>query len=270
MLPKQPSLFKLNLHYIHTRMKTVQDTLLGRRSIRRYERRKIEPEKLDFIYQAIRNTPTSYNGQQFSVIAINDQETKEKIYGFTQQKQIKTCSTFLVFCLDYHKLEIGGAMRGVQAPCSERTMNGYTVGVIDASMAMMSAVVAAESMGLGCCCIGYARTADPKLLSEILGLPKGVSIVCGLTLGYPAETPDLKPKLPLSLVVHQERYTADEEMCAPLREYEEEVIEYNHNRSGGQTNNDWSTHILDYHRHSMEQGIEGYLHDQLGCGEKQE
>lgn len=43
-------------------MKSVEDTLLGRRSIRRYERQPIEREKLDLIYAAIRNTPTSYNG----------------------------------------------------------------------------------------------------------------------------------------------------------------------------------------------------------------
>ena len=54
-------------------MKSVEDTLLGRRSIRRYERQPVEREKLDLIYAAIRNTPTSYNGQQFSVIAVTDQ-----------------------------------------------------------------------------------------------------------------------------------------------------------------------------------------------------
>ena len=54
-------------------MKSVKESLLERRSIRRYERQPIEPEKLDFIYEAIRNAPTSYNGQQFSVIAVTDQ-----------------------------------------------------------------------------------------------------------------------------------------------------------------------------------------------------
>ena len=71
-------------------MKSVEDTLLGRRSIRRYERQPIEREKLDLIYAAIRNTPTSYNGQQFSVIAVTDQTVKEELYEITGQKQIKT------------------------------------------------------------------------------------------------------------------------------------------------------------------------------------
>ena len=47
-------------------MKTVEQTLLERRSIRRYEREAISQESLNFIYEAIRNTSTSYNGQQFS------------------------------------------------------------------------------------------------------------------------------------------------------------------------------------------------------------
>ena len=61
-------------------MKSVKETLLERRSIRRYERQQIEPEKMEFIHQAIRNTPTSYNGQQFSVIEVSDQSVKEQLY----------------------------------------------------------------------------------------------------------------------------------------------------------------------------------------------
>ena len=48
-------------------MKTIEETLLNRTSVRRYEYDKIPSETLDFIYRAIANTPTSYNGQQFSV-----------------------------------------------------------------------------------------------------------------------------------------------------------------------------------------------------------
>ena len=71
-------------------MKDIKQTLLNRRSTRRYERESIPSEQMEFIYDAIRNTPTSYNGQQFSVIDVTDQAIKEKLYELTQQKQIKT------------------------------------------------------------------------------------------------------------------------------------------------------------------------------------
>jgi nitroreductase len=58
-------------------MRDIKQTLLNRTSVRRYEREPIPAETMDFIYEAIRNTPTSYNGQQFSVIDIDDQNLKE-------------------------------------------------------------------------------------------------------------------------------------------------------------------------------------------------
>ena len=62
-------------------MKSVSEVLLQRRSIRRYERESITEETMQFVYDAIRNTSTSYNGQQFSVIDIDNQETKEALYA---------------------------------------------------------------------------------------------------------------------------------------------------------------------------------------------
>ena len=42
-------------------MKSVKESLLQRVSIRRYEREAIPEETMEFIFEAIRNTPTSYN-----------------------------------------------------------------------------------------------------------------------------------------------------------------------------------------------------------------
>lgn len=245
-------------------MKSVKETLLERRSIRRYERQAIEQDKLDFIYEAIRNTPTSYNGQQFSVIVIDDQNLKEELWTITGQKQIKTCAVFMVFCVDYHKLKIANAAKGAEAPDFASTIDGYTVGVIDASQAMMSALIAAEAQGLATCCVGYIRTADPVKVSEILGLPKGVSIVCGLAIGYGREMPDLKPKLPVDTVIYKNHYSQDKDILPSIMDYDKAICEFNRSRSGDQTENDWITHIADYHRHSMEHGIKKYLEEQLG------
>ena len=243
-------------------MKDTKDILLGRKSVRRYERRAIEPEKLEFIYEAIRNTPTSYNGQQFSVVAVTDQTVKEQLYGIMGQKQVKTSAAFLVFCMDFHQLELAAKAEGVDFPDFQDSVNGCTVGVVDAALAMRSAEVAAEAVGLGCCCIGYARTADPKQTSEILGLPEKVAIVCGLAIGYPNEDPDLKPKRPVKIVVHGNKYGSDAEITKELVEYNKTVTKYNQERSGDKTTNDWTAHILDYHREEKEKKIEKYLSGQ--------
>ena len=142
-------------------------------------------------------------------------------------------------------------------------MDGTIIGIIDASLAMMSAVVAAESAGLGCNCVGYLRTVDPAKVAELLKLPKGVFVVCGLALGIPREHPDQKPKQGDSFVFHRNHYRQDtEELVKEMEEYDDIVRNYNRTRSGGTTDNDWCDHILDYYRHAMSYRILDYLRDQ--------
>lgn len=241
-------------------MKSVKETLLDRTSIRRYEREAIPEEKMQFIFDAIRNTPTSYNGQQFSVIDIDDQELKEKLYELTTQKQLKTCNRLLIFLSDYNKIALLAKRKGLEMPDITDTMDGVMIGVIDASLAMMSAVVAAESVGLGSNCIGYLRTADPAKVAELLKLPKGVFVVCGLAIGVPREHPDLKPKQPQSVVFHKNSYRDNTDILVDeLADYDNLVSEYNRTRSGSTSDNDWCGHILGYYEHALTYRILDYL-----------
>lgn len=244
-------------------METVKDALLNRTSVRRYEREAIPAETMDFIYEAIRNTPTSYNGQQFSVIDIDDQELKEKLYELTGQKQIKTCNRFLVFCSDYHKITLLAKEKGIEMPPFTDTMDGTIIGIVDASLAMMSAVVAAQAAGLGSNCIGYLRTVDPAKVAELLNLPEGVFVVCGLAIGVPREHPDLKPKEPKEAVFFKNHYPKDESsLLEVMKEYDKIVKHYNETRSGGTTDNDWCGHIIEYYHHAMDYKILDYLKNQ--------
>lgn len=241
-------------------MKDVKESLLGRTSVRRYEREVIPQDTMDFIYRAVENTPTSYNGQQFSVIDIDDQALKEELYALTNQKQLKTCNRLLIFCSDYNKISLLAKHKGVDMPPFTDTMDGVTIGIIDASLAMMSAVVAAQAAGLGSNCVGYLRTVDPAKVAELLKLPKGVFVVCGLALGIPREQPDLKPKQGQSLVFHKNHYRQDTDaMVDELQDYDDIVSAYNRTRAGGTSENDWCAHIIDYYRHAMEYKILDYL-----------
>ena len=241
-------------------MESVKTSLLERTSVRRYEREAIPEEKMEFIFDAIRNTPTSYNGQQFSVIDISDQSLKEKLYELTNQKQLKTCNRLLIFCSDYNKITLLANKKGIEVPPFTNTMDGGIIGVIDASLAMMSAVVASQSLGLGSNCVGYLRTVDPAKVAELLKLPKGVFVVCGLAIGVPREHPDLKPKQKNDTVFFKNHYTTDsEKLVDNLYLYDQEISHYNTTRSGSTTTNDWCGHILDYSRHAMDYRILDYL-----------
>lgn len=231
-------------------MKSVSETILERRSVRRYERQDVTPEAMNFIYEAIRNTPTSYNGQQFSVVDVTDQAIKEKIYDLTGQKQAKTCNHFMVFCADFHKIRLLAERKGIDMPDFDHTLDGVIVGTVDATLAMMNALTAAEAQGLGTCCIGYARTAAPEALSRLLELPNHTYIVCALAIGVPREQPDLKPKQSAAITIHSNRYS-DKGLTDLLEAYDSEIKVYNANRSGAKTDNDWAGHIVSYYREAM-------------------
>lgn len=231
-------------------MKDIKSILLERRSIRRYEREDIPSESMDFIYEAIRNTPTSYNGQQFSVIDVDDQEVKEKIYELTGQKQVKACRHFLLFCADYNKITKIAEAKGIDMPDFQLTADGVIVGVVDATLAMMNALTAAEACGLGTCPIGYARTAAPDAIARLMKLPQKVFVVCGLAIGVPREMPDIKPKQQKDLVIFKNKYRQDD-LVHDLLDYDREITEYNANRAGMKTDNDWADHIIGYYREAM-------------------
>lgn len=237
-------------------MKSVQESLIERRSIRRYEREQVTQEQMDLICEAIRNAPTSYNGQQFSVIDVTDPDTKLKLYDLIGQKQIKTCSHFLLFLADYNKISLSAEAMGLEMPPFADTADGLIVATVDASLAMANAITMAVSLGLGCCPIGYARTAAPEAVSQLLGLPRGTFVVCGLSIGVPRELPDLKPKQPREIVVFKDRYPEGKEpIVSALNEYNETIKHYNETREGTKTENDWTSHILGYYREAMNFGM---------------
>ncbi|MDE5607808.1 MAG: nitroreductase family protein [Muribaculaceae bacterium] len=239
--------------------KTVEQTLLDRRSIRRYEREAIPEADLDFIREAIRNTPTSYNGQQFSVIEIADQTLKEQLAELVRQKQFKTSNRVFVFLSDFNKISVAARAKGLEMPPFNDTADGLIVGTVDAALAMMSAIAAAESHGLGTCPIGYARTVDPAAISELLGLPQGVYLVCALAVGVPREVPQMKPKQPRELVIFREKYGVDN-MAERLLDYDRTIREYHLHRETNASDADWISEMLGYYREGMDYQMLDALH----------
>lgn len=234
--------------------KSVETTLLDRRSVRRYEREPVSDDDLRFIREAVRNTPTSYNGQQFSVIEVSDQAFKEQLAEVIGQKQVKTSNRVFFFCSDYNKIAVAARAKGIDNPGFENTVDGMIVGTVDASLAMMSAIVAANSRGLGCCPIGYARTVDPARISEMLGLPQGVYVVCALAVGVPREIPELKPKQPVDLVFFDNQYGTDN-MAEKLLAYDRTITDYHRTRSTNASDSDWIGQMLGYYREGMGYGM---------------
>ena len=117
----------------------------------------------------------------------------------------------------------------------------FIIATVDVALMAQNLVVAAESVGLGICYIGGLRN-NPQEVSELLELPRGVYPVFGLCLGYPDQDPEVKPRLPLPIILKQERYNEDGDAEA-IAEYDERIREYYATRTGGGHGISWSEQV---------------------------
>jgi nitroreductase len=186
-------------------MNETMKTLLEHRTIRRYSDRNIDENILNQILIAAIRGSTTGNIQPYSIIVNQDKAMKEKIAPFHfNQKAVLEAPVILTFCVDFNRFAQWCKQRNTDAD-GYNNMQCFTWGIIDATIATQNACIAAESFGLGICYLGTV-TYNAQELSDIYNLPKNVVPVTCITLGYPAENPDLTDRLPLEAVVHREIY----------------------------------------------------------------
>jgi len=109
----------------------------------------------------------------------------------------------LTFCADFNRINKWCKLRDAD-PGYDNFLSFFTA-AIDALLAAQNVAIAAESEGLGICYLGTTTYLAGKII-KVLDLPTGVVPVTTLTVGWPNEAPEQMDRLPLSGVVHYERY----------------------------------------------------------------
>ncbi|MCK8043442.1 oxygen-insensitive NADPH nitroreductase [Shewanella sp. 1CM18E] len=210
-------------------------TILQHRSIRQFTEQEIEQDKLELILQCANAASSSSFIQCSSIIRVTNSETRAQIAELAGgQSYVETAAEFLVFCADFNRhLQVSP---NAQLGFTEQTL----IGAIDTGLMGQNALLAAESMGLGGVYIGGIRN-NPDKMTSLLGLPKYVVPLFGMCLGYPAKLPETKPRLPLSILVHQERYQAID--SDELAQYDQHIREYYAARSSNNKQISWSEQI---------------------------
>jgi FMN reductase (NADPH) len=137
------------------------------------------------------------------------------------QKQIHEAPVFLAWCADQSRLDRICRQRGYRIEANH--VEAFLVAAVDVALAMQTAALAAESLGLGICYIGGIRN-EPGAVVELLGLPPLAFPISGMTLGWPDVEPLVRPRLPLEAVLHWERYELASEQEA-LLDYDRSMIE---------------------------------------------
>ena len=145
-----------------------------RRSIRKYQKRKIETEKIQVLIEAALRSPSSMGNNPWEFVLVDEPDILDRLSRARPQGSafIKNAPLGVVVCADP---EVS------------------SVWVEDASIACIFIQLAAKSLGLGSCWIqirermhDQTKTAE-SYVSEVLRIPRKMKVEAMIGIGYPDE-----------------------------------------------------------------------------------
>jgi nitroreductase len=168
---------------------------------RRYSDRPVPDAVVRLILAAAFSASSKSDFQQASVIWLSDRDRRDRLAAlFPDMPWIGNSPVFLVFLGDARRLE-----EMTPHPVANGTLEGFFNAAVDGALAMQTAILAAETLGLGTCPISVLRN-HIDAVAEILELPDKVFPVAGLCLGHPAQQGFISMRLSSETTVHRDRY----------------------------------------------------------------
>jgi nitroreductase len=178
--------------------------VLLRRTHRRYSDRPVPEAVVRLILAAAFSASSKSDYQQVTAIRVEDRGQRDKLAALIPDMPwIGNAPVFFVFLGDARRLE-----RLSEHPVENGTLEGFFNATVDAALALQTATLAAETLGLGTCPISVLRN-HIDAVGEILALPDKVFPVAGLCLGYPAQQGFISMRLPPDVTVHKNRFDDD-------------------------------------------------------------
>ncbi|MBP5507359.1 MAG: nitroreductase family protein [Prevotella sp.] len=173
---------------IQMEVNPVISNIMARRSIRKYLDKPVEHEKLDIIVRAGINAPSGMNRQPWIVRVVEDQQLiadVNEVYKKENAEQVKRDKDF--------KNMFRNAPNLICVCTPEKG------GDLDAGLLGENIMLAAQSMGLGTCCLGgpvrwLVSNEKAKFFIDRLEIPADYKLNYIIAIGYPDEQPDAKPR----------------------------------------------------------------------------
>jgi nitroreductase len=160
-----------------------------RYSVRGYQPKPVEEEKLNQVLEAARMAPTAVNRQPFQLIVVHAEGREAAMQRMYSRAWFLSAPLVICAC----------AVRA--AGWTRADGKDYTD--VDVAIVVDHLTLAAAELGLGTCWVG---SFDRQAVIEILKLPDGVEPVILIPLGYAADQPKPKERKPLSELVRYESW----------------------------------------------------------------
>ena len=159
----------------------------ARRSIRAFQDRPVEREKLDLCLEAARLAPSACNAQPWKFVVVDEPALKSRLAeavfsGAYSMNRHAAAAPVLVAVV---------SQRGSAWAWVGNQVQGTVFRLVDIGIACEHFVLQAAELGLGTCWLGWF---DAKAAARLLGVPRGHRVEMLLSVGYPAEDPGPRPR----------------------------------------------------------------------------
>ena len=190
--------------------------LLNRKSIRAYEKKDVTQSVKDTILAATLRAPTAGNMMLYSIIDVKNQDTKDRLARTCDNQPFIAKAPFvLLFLADYQRWYDYFQAAGVVQRCDRQGKimrkpkeGDLFLACCDALIAAQTAVIAAESLGLGSCYIGDIME-NCETHQKMFDLPRYVFPITLVCFGYPTKQQQervLTQRFDKKFVIFQDRY----------------------------------------------------------------
>ena len=173
-------------------MNTVIETIMKRKSIRAYEKKTIPAPVREELLHATLRAPTAGNLMLYSIVEVTDPRIKDTLVETCDDQPIIARAPLVwLFLADYQRWFDYFIVSGVEDLCQLQKIRmrkpeegDLFLACCDALIAAQTAVIAADSLGLGSCYIGDIME-NFETHRELFNLPKYVFPICLVCFGYP-------------------------------------------------------------------------------------
>ncbi len=232
---------------IEVTMNTTIDILSSHRSVRKFTDKPVDDALVQTLVKTAQCAATSNHVQAYTIIRIRNKETRQQIANLAgPQIWVEQAPVFLVFCADLTRLQSACDLNKVTAQIGWAEQ--FVVATVDTALLAQNLMVAAESMGLGGVFIGGIRN-DPEKVCDLLEIPDNAYPVFGMCLGYPDHPPEVKPRLPLGLVLREETFSgpdSNEKSADDLAAYDKTMRDYYLNRDSNLKDQTWQGQMAEF------------------------
>lgn len=179
--------------------------LMAHRSIRNYQDRPVESELIDRVLEeSFQGSSSSGNLNMVSVIKTFDTERKAHLYKLHfEQPMVLQAPLVLTFCADSFRTRQWLAQRG--ARLNFGNFISWHVAAFDAIILAQTSALALENLGMGICYMGTTLHSMAEI-AQYLECPDHCLPVTSIVVGWPAEEPAQRDRLPGAAWIHNERY----------------------------------------------------------------